>query len=812
MGQNGSAVSQADGLVTETTSQLIEEPAHALSATQKGVVEDDESMPTNDAIDDPAASPEPAASLNAPADQPVASTSHSSAAPVSVAISTDSAKPKEDDLPADLAHIISERFDEPDKYGDLPLGSGTTERLPSVQETLQVIRSTYKINAEPDTDEVPAEEPGAEPSTAATARLETELAHLEHLLRGTEAELGARIESVTLPTVVARKGKSSRSRNSSASSSGRSWSRSSSSEASSSSSSASSSDDEFAPRQAKRARTSASALVDDDDEEEMSGGVLKTQNEDIAPLVQMPSIEYLPSHVHTQPLGIVESVIGSVVVVRGAAQQKPVTGVASLRDSVPQVPDSGTLVLVAPKDQQTEPGYRVAGSIFETFGSVVSPYYAIRLPSASHPNIALLAVGTNVSYSPERDYASMVFTRDLQSLPKGSDASNIWDEEAGDGEVEFSDDEAEAQYKAAIKRRKQGPNGRQNSRAASQSSATSYGSRRSVLPDPGERSAEFDEGYTMLSRPLQANPSSHHSDPMRESPTSRQYQRNGAVQPIVPAPSAAGLPMRPPVSIPAALSDAELSAPMSADRVQLGQATSSLVRGRGNTRGRERGARQSRGGRPPSYERPPAQSTPTWPSPVMQTEMHSMSSGPVRPMFTQPMAQTSYAPVSPSPAAMVSPVAPYSPYVPPPYAVPYGSLPYSGLAQSISSTSPYYDPSQYANSAPINGRARSMSYTPLQPPQASGSYNMKWTNKAAKKDAKEYKVAVSRYRLLMRTMRLAKVMTSVGAKARRARVSASTSPMVKQRQKRQDRLIRNEQSAGCTVMNVCIASYRAKSP
>jgi hypothetical protein len=38
----------------------------------------------------------------------------------------------------------------------------------------------------------------------------------------------------------------------------------------------------------------------------------------------------------------------------------------------------------------------------------------------------------------------------LRSL-KGSDASNVWDEEVGAGEVEFSDDEEEAEYKKRLK-------------------------------------------------------------------------------------------------------------------------------------------------------------------------------------------------------------------------------------------------------------------------------------------------------------------------------------------------------------------------
>lgn len=36
---------------------------------------------------------------------------------------------------------------------------------------------------------------------------------------------------------------------------------------------------------------------------------------------------------------------------------------------------------------------------------------------------------------------------------KGSDASNVHDEEVGDDEIEFSDDEKEAEYKSRLKRK-----------------------------------------------------------------------------------------------------------------------------------------------------------------------------------------------------------------------------------------------------------------------------------------------------------------------------------------------------------------------
>lgn len=54
-----------------------------------------------------------------------------------------------------------------------------------------------------------------------------------------------------------------------------------------------------------------------------------------------------------------------------------------------------------------------------------------------------VAVGMKVSYAP--DFASFVFPeRVLAACPRGTDASNLWDEEGDDEQEEFSDDEKEA--------------------------------------------------------------------------------------------------------------------------------------------------------------------------------------------------------------------------------------------------------------------------------------------------------------------------------------------------------------------------------
>lgn len=86
--------------------------------------------------------------------------------------------------------------------------------------------------------------------------------------------------------------------------------------------------------------------------------------------------------------------------------------------------------------------------IFETFGSVQQPFYSLRFPASALPDPAIFTPGRAVFYSPKM--ATFVFTRDIRGM-KGSDASNIFDEEVGAAEMEWSDDEAEQDYKRSQK-------------------------------------------------------------------------------------------------------------------------------------------------------------------------------------------------------------------------------------------------------------------------------------------------------------------------------------------------------------------------
>lgn len=100
---------------------------------------------------------------------------------------------------------------------------------------------------------------------------------------------------------------------------------------------------------------------------------------------------------------------------------------------------------------------RVIAYVSETFGPTTSPFYLLRLPPSPYPLPPRESIeqGSKLYYPVDR-YRSFVPIRMLQTDRrfKGTDASNIWDEEInGEEEMEFSDDEQEAEAK---KRRKHG--------------------------------------------------------------------------------------------------------------------------------------------------------------------------------------------------------------------------------------------------------------------------------------------------------------------------------------------------------------------
>ena len=76
--------------------------------------------------------------------------------------------------------------------------------------------------------------------------------------------------------------------------------------------------------------------------------------------------------------------------------------------------------------------------------------YQVKFPSSSSIDKTMVTAGREIFHVPNR--SNFVFPNQLR-MYKGSDASNLHDEEVGADEIEFSDDEAEAAYKKQLKRK-----------------------------------------------------------------------------------------------------------------------------------------------------------------------------------------------------------------------------------------------------------------------------------------------------------------------------------------------------------------------
>lgn len=155
--------------------------------------------------------------------------------------------------------------------------------------------------------------------------------------------------------------------------------------------------------------------------------VPRTLNEKPDELVPKPTVA-VTEDMKIEELGLVENVVGNLALIR-----------ANISGEY-QVLESGSLLCLHDRS--------VVGVVSETLGRVQQPYYSVRFTNATAIAEAGIEKHTKVFYVAQ--HSTTVFTQQLKAF-KGSDASNLHDEEVGDDELEFSDDEAEAEHKRQVK-------------------------------------------------------------------------------------------------------------------------------------------------------------------------------------------------------------------------------------------------------------------------------------------------------------------------------------------------------------------------
>ncbi|KAI7740026.1 hypothetical protein M8C21_025774 [Ambrosia artemisiifolia] len=180
------------------------------------------------------------------------------------------------------------------------------------------------------------------------------------------------------------------------------------------------------------------AWSDDDEDGDTVKGPIRSKNE-IQDLPPVPPVTVtIQPHHQTLPVGAVLSIMGSQVVVEGVEVHNPLS--------------EGSILWIT---ESRSP----LGVVDEIFGPVKNPYYIVRYNSEAEIPTGI-EQGSLISFVPE--FAGYVLNNN-NLYKKGYDASGENDEELSE-ELEFSDDEKEAEYKRMMKILKRGSTGEKNGR------------------------------------------------------------------------------------------------------------------------------------------------------------------------------------------------------------------------------------------------------------------------------------------------------------------------------------------------------------
>jgi rRNA processing protein Gar1 len=173
-------------------------------------------------------------------------------------------------------------------------------------------------------------------------------------------------------------------------------------------------------------------MLDDEEDEVFPDGVVKTAHEIVDIVVEKPQFELSPQ---TEIIlaGNIFQIIDNVIVIHCRLGCEFSTL------------DQGSLLVYENRE--------IMGEVFETFGPVARPYYSVRFNDAQEINAEFGKLGASVYYVPSYQKTQIVETEALKKF-KGTDASNVYDEEVGEDEQEFSDDEMEMQAKKKRNREK----------------------------------------------------------------------------------------------------------------------------------------------------------------------------------------------------------------------------------------------------------------------------------------------------------------------------------------------------------------------
>ncbi|RMY29678.1 hypothetical protein D0866_08534 [Hortaea werneckii] len=153
----------------------------------------------------------------------------------------------------------------------------------------------------------------------------------------------------------------------------------------------------------------------------------RTTNEVKEEVVPKPDVTITQTTKITE-LGTVEHSVDNMILIKGSA------------------PPNQDYNVLEPGSVLCNEKREVIGAVSDTIGKVQEPMYSVSFTNAKEIEDLGLHFGAKVFYVDE--HSQTTFTQPLRNM-KFTDASNIHDEEVGEDEMEFSDDEKEAEYKRA---------------------------------------------------------------------------------------------------------------------------------------------------------------------------------------------------------------------------------------------------------------------------------------------------------------------------------------------------------------------------
>ena len=255
--------------------------------------------------------------------------------------------------------------------------------------------------------------------------------------------------------------------------------------------------------QARRLMQEDGGSDDDGGKRGTANGPLRTLNERPDEVVEKPDVT-ITEDMSTEELGDVENVVDNLVLIKART-----TGEY-------QVLETGSVLCLMDRT--------VIGVVAETLGRVQQPLYTVRFTNTAAISDAGISKGTRIHYVPQ--HSTYVFTQALQAV-KGSDASNIHDEEVGDDELEFSDDEAEAEFRRTQKLQRQARRGGRGGLTNGFSRGPRQNvSHRSAINDNIDRS---NNDIASISYDDDAGPSEELYTPLRRPTNLHEQMPNGAI-------------------------------------------------------------------------------------------------------------------------------------------------------------------------------------------------------------------------------------------------------------------------------------------